>query len=183
MVAITQRFMDQVGDVKHRITDAVSRIRESQPANVGSVERKASVVAGTGLAILGISRLSIPGALLAAFGGALVYRGLSGHCNVYQALGVDRAEPREDDTDESREHEPREPATRRTDTSRRVDASSGSPDSSKSGASQGGQSSQDRSPRREPARDESNQSIVSSTSQPALPAPTKSATPWEQDRV
>jgi uncharacterized membrane protein len=57
--------------------------------NVGADERKVSVVAGGALALLGLSRRSLPGLALAALGGAIVYRGVSGHCHVYEALGID----------------------------------------------------------------------------------------------
>ncbi len=57
--------------------------------NVGDTERIASVVAGTALAAYGLSRLSIPGALLAVLGGAAVWRGATGHCALYEQLGID----------------------------------------------------------------------------------------------
>jgi uncharacterized membrane protein len=68
--------------------------RGMQPAasiNVGEIERWASVAAGGGLALLGLSRRSLSGGVLALFGGALVYRGITGHCDVYQKLGVNTA--------------------------------------------------------------------------------------------
>jgi uncharacterized membrane protein len=59
--------------------------------NVGSTERWASGIGGATLAMWGLRRASLPGLLIAAVGGALAWRGLSGWCNVYSALGVDRA--------------------------------------------------------------------------------------------
>jgi uncharacterized membrane protein len=59
--------------------------------NVGDAERVVSTVGGAALALYGLSRFSLGGLVLAAIGGVLGYRGLSGHCDVYQALGVDRA--------------------------------------------------------------------------------------------
>jgi uncharacterized membrane protein len=58
--------------------------------NVGNAERAASTIGGAALALYGLSRLSLGGLVLAALGGVLGYRGLSGHCDVYEALGVDR---------------------------------------------------------------------------------------------
>jgi len=59
--------------------------------NVGSNERLASAMAG-GLAVLwGISQRGATGTLAIALGSALVHRGVSGHCQLYGALGVDRA--------------------------------------------------------------------------------------------
>jgi uncharacterized membrane protein len=57
--------------------------------NVGKIERQASLAAGVGSVALGISRRDLPGLLLAALGAGLLYRGASGHCSVYSALGVD----------------------------------------------------------------------------------------------
>ena len=57
--------------------------------NVGSTERMVSAVAGGALALLGLRARSIWGLAAAAVGGALIYRGVSGHCACYAALGVD----------------------------------------------------------------------------------------------
>lgn len=59
--------------------------------NVGDVERLASMIGGGLVGLYGLRRVRLSGLVLAALGGALVYRGLSGHCKMYEALGVDRA--------------------------------------------------------------------------------------------
>jgi len=59
--------------------------------NVGSVERVASVVAGSLLVAYGLMRRSRSGLGLAATGGMMVYRGVGGHCFLYRALGITRA--------------------------------------------------------------------------------------------
>jgi len=59
--------------------------------NVGDMERAVSVAAGSILALLGVSRRSVPGLLVAAVGGAMIHRGVTGHCYGYQALGIDTA--------------------------------------------------------------------------------------------
>lgn len=64
---------------------------EGAPANVGRPERAASIAGGAALVLAGLARRSLPGSLLALAGGLLIYRGASGHCHVYQALGVDTA--------------------------------------------------------------------------------------------
>jgi len=61
--------------------------------NVGYGERWASALAGAALALYGIRRMSWAGLALAVAGGTLIYRGASGHCQMYKALGVDRAHP------------------------------------------------------------------------------------------
>jgi len=60
--------------------------------NVGQIERWASSVGGGALALYGLTRGSLGGIALAILGGALVQRGVSGHCNVYQAMGYSSAE-------------------------------------------------------------------------------------------
>jgi len=59
--------------------------------NVGEDERTVSVAAGAILALLGLSRRSLPGLLVAGVGGALVYRGVTGRCHTYSALGINTA--------------------------------------------------------------------------------------------
>jgi uncharacterized membrane protein len=60
--------------------------------NVGNVERWASAVGGGALALYGLTRGTLGGVALALAGGALIYRGASGHCNVYEAMSVSSAE-------------------------------------------------------------------------------------------
>src|SRR5581483_1698763 len=60
--------------------------------NVGEMERVASIAGGAALLTGGILRGSWSGALLALFGGGLLYRGLSGHCELYRALGISTSE-------------------------------------------------------------------------------------------
>jgi uncharacterized membrane protein len=56
--------------------------------NVGQVERWLSVLGGTALAVYGVDRRGTSGALLALAGAELVRRGVTGHCMLYDALGV-----------------------------------------------------------------------------------------------
>ena len=66
--------------------------------NVGDTERIVSVVAGAALALFGLRRFSKFGFSLATLGGSLVYRGLTGHCSMYQRLGMNTAEESGHDT-------------------------------------------------------------------------------------
>ncbi|VTR96151.1 Cyclase/dehydrase OS=Fibrisoma limi BUZ 3 GN=BN8_05322 PE=4 SV=1: DUF2892 [Gemmata massiliana] len=59
--------------------------------NVGPNERAASTIGGAVIAGLGVSQGGWAGLALAALGGALAYRGATGHCTVYSALGVNSA--------------------------------------------------------------------------------------------
>jgi hypothetical protein len=59
--------------------------------NVGRGERMASGVAGAGLLAAGLRARGLGGALLALVGGALLHRGLTGHCYGYGAAGISTA--------------------------------------------------------------------------------------------
>jgi len=59
--------------------------------NVGSLERTVSVAAGSILALSGLARRSAPGAIVALIGGAMLHRGITGHCYTYQAFDIDTA--------------------------------------------------------------------------------------------
>ena len=60
--------------------------------NVGGAERVASVVTGGLMALYGLSKKSAGGALIAVAGGAVALRGVSGHCGLYQMLGMSTAD-------------------------------------------------------------------------------------------
>jgi uncharacterized membrane protein len=65
---------------------------EDQSRNVGDWERILSVAAGAGLATVGLMRGRWDGLLLAALGAGFVWRGYSGRCQCYAALGINTAE-------------------------------------------------------------------------------------------
>src|SRR3569623_1204826 len=79
---------------------------KSQPAeiNVGDSERQWSMIGGTALAVYGLMRGSISGLLLATIGGALIYRGHTGHCDLYQSLNYSTAEHDEEEHSGSEQH-------------------------------------------------------------------------------
>ena len=60
--------------------------------NVGQVERWVCGVGGGALAVYGVTRGSLGGIALALLGAALVQRGVTGHCNVYEAMNFNTAE-------------------------------------------------------------------------------------------
>jgi uncharacterized membrane protein len=59
--------------------------------NVAEIERWASALGGAALAVYGVRQRSITGAMILASGGALIYRGATGHCPAYAAAGVNTA--------------------------------------------------------------------------------------------
>ena len=65
---------------------------ERSVKNVGDTERAVSLVSGSALAVYGLQRRDLRGLALAGLGAMLFRRGASGHCNVYDALGVSTAD-------------------------------------------------------------------------------------------
>src|ERR1043165_421918 len=59
--------------------------------NVNNPERWFSVVAGGARGGSGRPRRSIAGLVVAGVGGGLVWRGATGHCHVYEAMGLSSA--------------------------------------------------------------------------------------------
>lgn len=59
--------------------------------NISETERWASLAAGAGLATYGLTRGRAGGWILAGLGALLVRRGMTSHCDVYQALGLNTA--------------------------------------------------------------------------------------------
>ena len=68
-----------------------ARVPKSDQINVHPAERAASTLGGGLLVLYGLRRFSVKGLLSAAAGGALLYRGLTGHCPAYQEMGLDTA--------------------------------------------------------------------------------------------
>ena len=60
--------------------------------NVGKAERIASIIGGSALALAGLRKRTPGGIALAALGAAVIERGATGHCRMYEALGIDTAE-------------------------------------------------------------------------------------------
>jgi uncharacterized membrane protein len=81
--------MQSVASEDRRSTSASTRV------NVGRTERILSVLGGAALTTLGLLRRSPSGLGLAATGAAVMYRGFTGHCPGYRALGISRS-PGED---------------------------------------------------------------------------------------
>lgn len=84
----TARESDHIQTGEDRSTARAAAARH-QLINVGGPERVLSALAGGALLLFGVTRAPFSLAL-AAVGGALAYRGLTGHCHAYQWLGVER---------------------------------------------------------------------------------------------
>lgn len=66
-------------------------LRARTDRNLSEVERWASIAAGTALAVYGLAHLKSRGWLYAAVGGLLLRRGVTAHCDLYEAVGVNTA--------------------------------------------------------------------------------------------
>jgi uncharacterized membrane protein len=64
---------------------------KTKDTNLTERERWASMIGGTSLLAFGIARKNWTGLGLAALGGGLLWRGATGHCEVYHAIGVNTA--------------------------------------------------------------------------------------------
>jgi len=67
-------------------------LKRYSDTNVAETERWASMIAGAGLVAYGLGRWDKSGLGWAAIGSSLAWRGATGHCNVYQSLGVNTAD-------------------------------------------------------------------------------------------
>lgn len=75
---------------------ALDEIARTDSHNIAPWERKASVVLGGILGLTGIMLRSRAGILVSLLGGALIYRGQSGKCELYRAVGINTALPNPD---------------------------------------------------------------------------------------
>ena len=71
--------------------DDAADARARSNRNLSEVERWASIAAGAGLAVYGLTRLRNSGWAYATLGGLLLRRGVTAHCDVYDALGMNTA--------------------------------------------------------------------------------------------
>jgi uncharacterized membrane protein len=89
--------MPDTATLKTHIHQEIRRQEEEGPApsngvNVADRERVASAVGGGALLLYGLSRGNLGGLALALVGGAVLYRGVTGHCHTYQLFGINTAE-------------------------------------------------------------------------------------------
>jgi uncharacterized membrane protein len=66
-----------------------ARVRSNR--NLSEVERWASIAAGAGLAVYGLSRLKSNGWLYAGLGALALRRGVTAHCDLYEKFGINTA--------------------------------------------------------------------------------------------
>lgn len=74
------------------VGQVVPEVSGSSRVNVGESERLISAAGGALLVMYGLGRGSLAGLVLAAAGGALAWRGVTGYCPVNESLGRNSAE-------------------------------------------------------------------------------------------
>jgi uncharacterized membrane protein len=72
-------------------SSSIFRGHTARGINVGNAERIVSILGGAVLGLYGLGRIRLSGVAFAALGGAMIYRGVTGHCKAYQSMGIDRA--------------------------------------------------------------------------------------------
>jgi uncharacterized membrane protein len=88
VMATTQDYSSQPAG-----SDRARWPRLGSPAiNMSETERTLSIVGGAALALYGLSRMPKGSLILLAGGLYAVYRGVKGHCDVYEQLGIDHGE-------------------------------------------------------------------------------------------
>jgi len=80
--------------MENRLTEHLTNL----DTNVGPPERVASVVAGGALLVYGLKNGGLGGTLLSVLGGAMLFRGATGHSHVYDAIGLNTSNTAEGTT-------------------------------------------------------------------------------------
>lgn len=88
-MATTHSTSRQAGSSKERWPEM-----GSHHTNMNEMERTFSIVSGAALVLFGLDRLPKTSLLLLAGGLYAIYRGVNGHCQIYEQLGIDHSEHR-----------------------------------------------------------------------------------------
>ncbi len=73
-------------------TRGFDQTREPSKPNISSREQAISLLIGSGLVLAGLRRFSLGGLAVAGVGAALIQRGVTKHCPLYERLGVDTSD-------------------------------------------------------------------------------------------
>ena len=71
---------------------SVDSSKPNCPRNIGHREQQLSKWGGAALVLVGLSRGGWSGLATSLVGSGLMYRGWTGHCHAYDALGIDTSE-------------------------------------------------------------------------------------------
>jgi uncharacterized membrane protein len=65
---------------------------QSPRPNISSTEQWTSLLVGSGLVLAGLKRFSLGGLVVAGAGAALINRGITKHCSLYEKMGIDTSD-------------------------------------------------------------------------------------------
>lgn len=105
---LKSRSIEVGSDLGHRISDQWQRDSAARRAsiNVGRSDRIISGILGSTLLLLGMRRPGAANRLVSLAGADLLIIAACGHCNIYKALNISTASPKER-TSDKRSQEPR----------------------------------------------------------------------------
>ena len=76
--------------IRETLSGLGNKVKNPERMNLNKMERWASVLGGAALAAYALRRRNKGSLGLAALGAPLIWRGATGHCSVYEKLGIDR---------------------------------------------------------------------------------------------
>ena len=85
MVAFSESYTDEATGRSNAVLPQMWHV------NVGMTERIVGAMAGGALAYAAVGRSTITRTVLGAISGSLIFRSISGHCPVYERLGISTA--------------------------------------------------------------------------------------------
>jgi Protein of unknown function (DUF2892) len=86
----SSKLLGNLDNLRERSLESLKGLRSGNNINVGNLERVVSVLGGAALAAWALKRRSKGTMGLALAGLPLVWRGATGHCAVYDRMGIDR---------------------------------------------------------------------------------------------
>jgi hypothetical protein len=84
------KLLGNLDNLRERSLESLKGLQRDSNVNVGKIERVASILGGAALAAWALKRRSKGTMGLALAGLPLVWRGATGHCAVYERMGIDR---------------------------------------------------------------------------------------------
>jgi uncharacterized membrane protein len=76
-----------------KVSVPIAKSAANRDINISTTEQWLSLIGGGLLVLIGLGKKSLGGLAIAACGGSLLYRGATGHCDVYEKLGISTAHP------------------------------------------------------------------------------------------
>src|SRR5688500_16052763 len=81
-------MQDVAGNAMQTVDSACETMSCGLTQNVGDSERLLSIIGGGIIGVYGLRSGGLTGLAIAAIGGSLLCRGITGHCHMYGAIGM-----------------------------------------------------------------------------------------------